>query len=267
MAWLNPGDNTWENAIGGNIGTNQGSFHLGAWPTGDMMLGDWGVNTANDTVWAVLNYNSDLAVIPGPANGTWAVNGNGTWSGTANWTGGVPSSGQDTAIFGTVLTSGTATVTLDSNRSLASLGFSTTGTNSYTIMASGTSTLTLAATGGASATISNGGGNNSIAAPVVMGSNLSVSATTGSTLTVSGPISETGSSQSLSVSGGGELILSGTSGYTGGTTVNGGTLAITTSAALPSSGLVTISGGGRLVLGSGSGIGPSSSDFYDPIIA
>ena len=55
-----------------------------------MTLGDWGVNTANNTVWAVVNHNSEFAVIPSPVNGTWAVNGNGTWSGTANWTGGIP---------------------------------------------------------------------------------------------------------------------------------------------------------------------------------
>ena len=32
-----------------------------------MTLGDWGVNTANHTVWAVLNHNSDFAVVPEPS--------------------------------------------------------------------------------------------------------------------------------------------------------------------------------------------------------
>ena len=67
LAWLNPNTDTWQNAIDGNIGTNLGGFHLGAWPTGDMKLGDWGVNTANDTVWAVLNHNSDFAAVPEPS--------------------------------------------------------------------------------------------------------------------------------------------------------------------------------------------------------
>ena len=31
------------NAIQGNIGDNAGVFHLGAWVSGDMTLGDWGV--------------------------------------------------------------------------------------------------------------------------------------------------------------------------------------------------------------------------------
>ena len=59
----------------------------------------------------------------------WKVNGGGTWSTPANWIGGlVPgANANDTATFGTALTAGTATVTLDSPRSLRALGFSTTG--------------------------------------------------------------------------------------------------------------------------------------------
>ena len=41
------------------------SWGLGS--DGDMTLGDWGVNTANDTVWAVVNHNSDFAVVPEPS--------------------------------------------------------------------------------------------------------------------------------------------------------------------------------------------------------
>ena len=91
----------------------------------------------------------------------------------------MPGSGQDTAVFGAALTSGTATVTLDGSRSLASLGFSTTGGNSYVIAASGVSTLTLANTLTSTAALSNSGGNHAINWPIVLGSNLSVSATTG----------------------------------------------------------------------------------------
>lgn len=36
-----------------------------------MTLGDWGVNTANHTVWAVIDHNSDFAVVPEP--GTLAL--------------------------------------------------------------------------------------------------------------------------------------------------------------------------------------------------
>ncbi len=67
LAYLDPSDDKWENAIDDNIGTNQGTFQLGAWPTGDMTLGDWGVNTANHTVWAVVDFNGDFAVVPEPS--------------------------------------------------------------------------------------------------------------------------------------------------------------------------------------------------------
>ncbi len=200
----------------------------------------------------------DLVISPSGSqtiNGTWATNGPGTWSTSGNWTGGVPGSGQDTAVFGAALTSGTATVTLDGSRSLASLGFSTTGGNSYVIAASGASTLTLTNTLTSTAALSNSGGNHTINAPIVLGSNLSVTATTGSALTIAGGISESSTGTSVSVGGGGDLILSGTDTYTGGTNVSAATLAITSASALSSTGVVTIGGGGKLVLGSGSGIG------------
>ena len=78
----------------------------------------------------------------------------------------MPGSGQDTAVFGTALTSGTATVTLDSSRSLSSLGFSTTGGASYVISPSGSEHVDAGQHGRRAATISNSGGNHTIAAPI-----------------------------------------------------------------------------------------------------
>ena len=170
----------------------------------------------------------DLVITPPPlTNGQWGVNSGGTWSTAGNWSGGnVPDlNPQDTAVFGTILTSGTAYVTLNGSRSLSSLGFSTTGANSYVIAASNGSALTLSNSGGA-ATISSSGGNHTIAAPIMLGSNLNVTAVPGSTLSVSGAIGETGGSQALSVSGGGTLVLSGSVGYSGATTVNASTLQV-----------------------------------------
>jgi autotransporter-associated beta strand protein len=197
--------------------------------------------------------NSVSIAVPSSINGQWATNGGGVWSGTANWTGGnVPGTPQDTAVFGTVLTSGTAAVTLDSSRSLASLGFSATGANSYVISPSNGSTLTLANTAG-SATISNSGGNNTIAAPITMGNNLSITASTGSVLTIASTIAESSSGTSLSFGGGGELILGGTNTYTGGTIVNGGTVSVTAASALPSAGVLVAGRSGRVVLGNSLG--------------
>jgi fibronectin-binding autotransporter adhesin len=67
LGWQNPSTGIWENAVDGNFGTNSGKFYLGAWPDGDMTLGDYGVDTASHTVWAVLNHNSQFAAVPEPS--------------------------------------------------------------------------------------------------------------------------------------------------------------------------------------------------------
>ena len=186
-------------------------------------------------------------------NGQWNQNGDGVWSSTANWTAdGVPGgTAQDSAVFAAVLTSGTATATLNSSFALSSLGFSTTGANSYVIASTNGATLTLIGASGTAA-ISNSGGFHTIAAPLVLGSNVIVSESDGSGLLIDGGISGMGS---LTLVGSGELALDGTNSYYGGTAVGGGTLTMLSAAALPSTGLVTIGAGGRLVLGGGSGIG------------
>jgi len=190
-----------------------------------------------------------LTLSPTPINGQWVSSGSGAWSGAANWTGGnVPGAPQDTALFGTALASGTATVTLDTCVSLASLAFSTTGGASYVINPSYLSTLTLSSTAGP-ATISNASGYNTIAAPVTLESNLSVSASTGSVLTIAGAISESGSSCSLTLSGGSELILSGSNSYTGGTTVDAGTLIVTNNEALADGSNLTVGANATTIFG------------------
>jgi autotransporter-associated beta strand protein len=85
-----------------------------------------------------------------------------------------------------------------------------------------------------------------------------LSTTTGTTtVTVSGSGSSNyggsisnGSSRTLSlvVSGSANVVLSGTNTYTGGTTVSGGTLELTSAAALSSAGNLVVSDGGRVVL-------------------
>ena len=54
-------------------------------------------------------------------------------------------------------------------------------------------------------------------------------------------------SAALSLSGDGQLILSGTDNYTGGTTVSGGTLYVTKSSALPDGSSLTVGAGGVFI--------------------
>jgi hypothetical protein len=64
LEWLNPASNTWENVVLGNSdGGAQQQHILGAYNAGvDFVLGDYGVDTTNHTVWAVIDHNSVFAV-------------------------------------------------------------------------------------------------------------------------------------------------------------------------------------------------------------
>jgi fibronectin-binding autotransporter adhesin len=70
LAWLDTSTNTWVNAVDGNTGTNNIQFISGAYD-GNLVVGHYGVDTANGTVWAVLNHNSAFAIVPEP--GTCAL--------------------------------------------------------------------------------------------------------------------------------------------------------------------------------------------------
>jgi uncharacterized repeat protein (TIGR03803 family) len=84
LAWLNPtggpsGVPLWQNAILGDTGNNAtlaeqgflGSFATFQTDINDTKLSDyigaWGVDTANHDVWAVIDHNSDFAVVPEPS--------------------------------------------------------------------------------------------------------------------------------------------------------------------------------------------------------
>ncbi len=203
----------------------------------------------------------DLTVSGSALAGQWAANGGGTWSSAADWSGGnVPGAPQDTALFGLALSGGTATVTLDSVVSLASLTFSPSGGASYVIIpavslggvayspsAGGAWIITPASSNylvlsstAALAAINNAAGDNTIAAPINLESNLSVSTTTSSILTIDGDVSESGGSRSLTLTGGGELVLSGSNSYSGGTIVEAGTLIVTNNEGLADGSSLTV---------------------------
>ena len=188
---------------------------------------------------------------PMSVNGAWSGSGGGSWNTAANWQGSsVPTNFGDTATFGTAIGSTTATITLDGTRTLSALALSTSGGGSYAISRSSgdtTSTLTLTNTSG-TVSIADSGGNQTIAAPVVLGNNLAVSATTGSSVTIAGSISQTNAGTSVTLTGGGMLILSGSNTYTGGTTINGGTLEVADAAALPAQGIINVGRSGTVNL-------------------
>ena len=201
---------------------------------------------------------SDVVALPGTAQ--WNGSPNTSWNTPNSWTGAASGSSagspglRGVAGDGVVFNSAAGgSVDLNgASPSLADATFDSTG--GYAIAQGSGGTLQLA-NGAGAATLTVAAGSDTISAPVALDSNLIAAAAAGSQLTISGGLS--GAGESLTVNGPGTVVLSGASGYTGGTTVVGGTLAITSPAALPGSGLTTIGSGGRLVLGSGAGIGGS----------
>ena len=118
---------------------------------------------------------------------------------------------------------------------------------SYTILqGTGTTGLTLTGTGGSSpAAVTVISGTHTVAVPILLASNLDVSSS--GRLTLSGNLSDGGLAKSLTLDGGGTLVLSGSDTYGGGTDVRTGTLYITNSNALPNGTNLTVAAGGTFI--------------------
>ena len=181
-------------------------------------------------------------VIAGVTNGQWGVNSGGSWSTQTNWSGnnvpgGIP---QDSTVFGTVLTSGTAYVALDASRSLSSLAFSTTGANSYVIARATAASDPVRRERRGDAQRQRRQPHDRRADHARQQPERDRRA--GSMLTVSGAIGESYPGTALSLSGGGTLVLAGVNAYSGPTTIAAGTLQLGNAAALQNSTAI-LSGG------------------------
>ena len=159
--------------------------------------------------------------------GVWTSSSGGNWSDFANWQvdGGTPGldgalSVADTATFGI---NGSGSVTLDTNASLLSVTFS--NTNSYTI--GGSETLTLAASGATDASIATLAGSHTITSAVGISGNVLLTNASDTTLSISGSINGDGA---LIKQGEGTTILTGSNGFIGNVSIQGGTLSATNGA-------------------------------------
>ena len=133
--------------------------------------------------------------------GSWTATTGGSWGTSGNWLSGhVPTNLTDTATFGTAIGSGAATITLDANRTLSGLTFSSTGNGNYTITAGTGGILTLD-NGGTAVPLSVTSGSDTISAAVDLADNLSFSGSAGTRLTISGSMGEWVPGRTLSVSG------------------------------------------------------------------
>jgi autotransporter-associated beta strand protein len=158
-------------------------------------------------------------------SGTWA-SGTGAWSDASKWTGGTIANGSgNTATF---TTSGSNTITLDSNRTIGAIAVTTA--NSNRPIDGPTFTLTLATTPGSTPTLSG---------------------TTGSTLSITPIVAGT---QGLLKTNAGTLNLTAANTFTGTVLLQAGTTAITNVAGLGATGAgneTAISSGAQLQIATG----------------
>ena len=76
LGWFDVGSNSWKNAVLGNTGGVAQFVGDRAWQVSDT-LGSYGVDTANNQVWAVINHNSQFATVPEPGSAGLLVLGAG----------------------------------------------------------------------------------------------------------------------------------------------------------------------------------------------
>ena len=199
--------------------------------------------TGGYTLW-VTDSSSVTSLLGG---GTFQWTGSGTsWNGNGNWSlPGKPGNPGDVAIFSDAL-SAAATVTLDGPQTAGGLMFANanTATTGYTLTPGASGTLTLDNFGSA-AFVTVTSGSHAIMAPLTIDDNLLANVYSGASLAVSDGISQGTSGLSLTLQGGGTLVLGGTSNYAGGTTVVDGTLIVEDAAALAD--------GAELIIGSATG--------------
>jgi fibronectin-binding autotransporter adhesin len=212
-------------------------------------------------------------------NGTWSPTApNGDWANPLNWSGGNVPSGTGTATFNSAST--TTVVIVDPARNISNITFDTAavpftiGGNPLSV--NGCGTIQIASTFAGTST------TETINAPLILGGSSysfadNVSAATGDMLSVGGPISSGLSSgtstltitgignttisgaisdhsspsstalTALTKSGTGTLFLNGNDSFSGNVNINGGSLILGSSGALPTSASVSMSGGASTI--------------------
>jgi probable HAF family extracellular repeat protein len=77
LGFFDTSTDEWENAVLGDTnGGAGGTFVDGAYnPSTDFVLGDYGVNTSNHTVWAVVDQPGEFAAVPEPSTWTMVAGG------------------------------------------------------------------------------------------------------------------------------------------------------------------------------------------------
>jgi len=178
----------------------------------------------------------------------WASAVSGSWNDPTKWSNGlVPGGVGREAVLDAPSTAGFS-VTLDAPQTIGQLTLGNT--------ASSGSGCTITAGFGGSLSFNNGGGSSPlnvmsgshvINAPIVLANSLVVSGSGTLASGISSSITDSGGGYSLTMDGGGTLVLSGSNSYSGGTDIDAGTLIVTNSSAFPPGTNLTIAAGGTFV--------------------
>jgi autotransporter-associated beta strand protein len=219
-----------------SVGTVNGSITLHT--TGEGLAGEVPIDVP-------VNYTAQIYSGKAQWNAT-----TGLWGTASNWTdslGGGPSGvpgvqgfPTDTATFGSSVDIGTAVVVLNGvSPTLSAMTFDNAGASFWILQGAGTTGMTLTGTDSTSpARLEVASGSHLIQAGITMASNLDVSSS--GSLELSGRVADNGLAKSITLDGSGDLILSGTGTYTGGTFVDSGTLVVTNPRAIQSGTSLTI---------------------------
>ncbi len=174
----------------------------------------------------------------------WDGSSNNRWDNVANWTPAtIPNTVSANATLGSIVT-GQTTIGLRGTRTLGTLNFQ--GSQNFTINngSGGTQKLLLDVSSGTAAINLSGSTASQIASSVniVLYDNAMVTQNSTGLFTIAGVISENGGAKSLTHNGTGTTLLSGANTYSGGLTINSGTVRFGNDAA-PGTGTLTINGG------------------------
>jgi fibronectin-binding autotransporter adhesin len=204
---------------------------------------------------------------------TWTSNSSQNWGNNANWQGAVapPNNANPTNVFVDFGTGTQSAVSFNANSTINALRFDS-GAIAYTITDSGTHTLTLQ-NGTSLAFVQQQSAHNEVLDPVniVLKNNTVFDVTGAGSLTVGSNIS--GAFSVTKTGSGGTLFLSGPSTYTGGTSIQTGTVQMQNTAAL-GTGTATVFNGATLQLANGilptnavtiSGTGTSNNGAIDNV--
>ena len=192
-------------------------------------------------IWGTPTSTPATAYWDGAVSGTWneltgGTNNNSNWSSTAGSVTNIKQvPGSNTNVLFSVTGGGSNPGTvLGGNIAINSLEFTSAASGASAVTIGGAANiLTINASSGTGITVDSGAGNQIISTNVALGGPQTWAINNSGTLNVSGTIS--GNNNALTVSGNGELILGGNNSFSGGLTINSGTVELNNSGALNSS--------------------------------